>query len=626
MGKVKLFIYLFLLLSFSIRASQPIQDSTTTYTFQENWTNEVIFLAPIDIYPDYEGTKVIEEILNDSSTQFSSLDMVQKGKDIRYVWIRINLINASSNPINAILETCSSSDTSWVYDIKNKQIISSIRLIQNESIYSKLLPTYLNYYPFSLAPSETKTFYIRSHFLENTQPFHFNHITLRPADSTISSLFRKNTTQSVYTGMMFLLALISFFLFITFKERSFIYFGLLTFCYILYFLAINAILYNYIPFSLGQKYSLIHIFISGIVLFTGAFVSDFLDLKERLPKIYLIYTVLYIIVASSFHIVINFNLLSYNQMNFIQNLLLLVFILFTIVPVIILTRRKIKAGRILLYSLTILFVAAIIFQLSLLGVIPQSDWTRNSFQFGSLAFSSFLFYGLFDKISGMQSDRIRIKAEKDKTDELLFNILPEEVARELKENGSSRARNFEMASIIFTDFKEFTQISAQLSPEVLVKEINVCFEAFDVICEKHSIEKIKTIGDAYMAVGGLPVPSESSVSNTIKAALELQDFIIARKVENESKGKLGFQMRVGVHTGPIVAGIVGVKKFQYDVWGDTVNTAARLESTGEVNKVNISQITYETIKDEPEFQFTNRGKILTKGKGEIEMYFVEWKK
>ena len=156
----------------------------------------------------------------------------------------------------------------------------------------------------------------------------------------------------------------------------------------------------------------------------------------------------------------------------------------------------------------------------------------------------------------------------------------------------------------------------------MVNEVNTCFKAFDAICGKYKVEKIKTIGDAYMAAGGLPVPTDDSVKNTVLAALEMQEFISKRKKESDAQGKPAFEMRIGIHTGPVVAGIVGVKKFQYDIWGDTVNTASRIESNGEVGKVNISQATFDLIKNDSQFTFESRGKITAKGKGEIEMYFV----
>ena len=206
-----------------------------------------------------------------------------------------------------------------------------------------------------------------------------------------------------------------------------------------------------------------------------------------------------------------------------------------------------------------------------------------------------------------------------------MNILPTEIAEELKEKGRADAKSFEMVSILFTDFKEFTQTSENLSAEELVGEINICFETFDNICGKYGIEKIKTIGDAYMAAGGLPVPMDDSIKNTVMAALEMQAFISKRKSEKDMLGKPAFAMRCGIHTGPVVAGIVGVKKFQYDIWGDTVNTASRIESNGEADKVNISHTTYELLKEDNDFTFESRGKIEVKGKGSIEMWFVKSK-
>ena len=231
--------------------------------------------------------------------------------------------------------------------------------------------------------------------------------------------------------------------------------------------------------------------------------------------------------------------------------------------------------------------------------------------------------GFFIRSRYIKKSRDLISKEKDISENLLLNILPAEIAEELKSKGKADARNFDNVSILFTDFKSFTETSAKLSAQDLVSEINVCFEVFDGIMGKYGIEKIKTIGDAYMAVGGLPVPSEDSVKNTVLAALEMQAFISKRKVEMETLGKHSFEMRAGIHTGPVVAGIVGVKKFQYDIWGDAVNTSNRMESNGQVGKVNISKQTYELIKDDQQFTFEKRGKIQAKGKGEIEMYFVK---
>ena len=217
--------------------------------------------------------------------------------------------------------------------------------------------------------------------------------------------------------------------------------------------------------------------------------------------------------------------------------------------------------------------------------------------------------------------RNRVKKEKKRSDELLLNILPEEVAEELKAKGEANAKMIDEVTVLFTDFKGFTSISEKMSAEELVHDLNECFSAFDHIMEKHHMEKIKTIGDSYMAAGGLPTPNNTHAGDAVKAALEIAKFIEDGKAKKIAANSPYFEIRIGIHTGPVVAGIVGIKKFQYDIWGDTVNTASRMESSGEAGKVNISGATYELVKDK--FTCTHRGKIEAKGKGEVDMYFVE---
>jgi adenylate cyclase len=216
---------------------------------------------------------------------------------------------------------------------------------------------------------------------------------------------------------------------------------------------------------------------------------------------------------------------------------------------------------------------------------------------------------------------IIITNEKKRSDELLLNILPSEVAEELKAKGSADAKQFDDVTVMFTDFKNFTQISEKLSPTELVAEIHTCFKAFDNIIDKHNIEKIKTIGDSYMCAGGLPVANTTNATDVVIAAIEIQSFMQDHMQKRLGENKDPFEIRIGVHTGAVVAGIVGVKKFAYDIWGDTVNVASRMESSGEAGKVNISGATYDLVKDK--FRCVHRGKIQAKNKGEVDMYFVE---
>ena len=231
--------------------------------------------------------------------------------------------------------------------------------------------------------------------------------------------------------------------------------------------------------------------------------------------------------------------------------------------------------------------------------------------------------GIFNRYRYTQRTNKIISQEKERSEQLLLNILPEEVAEELKEKGEAEARHINQVTVLFTDFKGFTQMSELVTPQQLVKDLHECFSFFDRLCEKHGMEKIKTIGDAYMAAGGLPVENGTHAVDAIRVALAMRDFIAEGKARKIAAGLPYFEIRIGIHTGPVVAGIVGVKKFQYDIWGDTVNTASRMESSGAPGHVNISEATYALVKDEPDLVFTPRGKVQAKGKGEMEMYFVE---
>ena len=234
----------------------------------------------------------------------------------------------------------------------------------------------------------------------------------------------------------------------------------------------------------------------------------------------------------------------------------------------------------------------------------------------------FILIAVYSRLRYVRRSKTIVEKEKKRSEELLLNILPEEVAEELKETGQSKARTLRNVTVLFTDFKDFTSISAKLSAEQMVEEINFYFKRFDEIVAQYDIEKIKTIGDSFMAAAGVPIEQADAAKNAILAAIDMLEVVTDRNVVNARMDKPIFDMRIGINTGPVVAGIVGIKKFQYDIWGDTVNTASRMESFGEIGKVNISHSTYELLKDDPEFVFEPRGFVEVKGKGKLEMWFV----
>ncbi len=228
--------------------------------------------------------------------------------------------------------------------------------------------------------------------------------------------------------------------------------------------------------------------------------------------------------------------------------------------------------------------------------------------------------GLFNRYKYTKKTNKIIEAEKERAETLLLNILPAETAEELKTKGYATPKFYEKVTVLFTDFKGFTNIAEKLTPQELVEELNQCFIAFDNIIDKYKLEKIKTIGDAYMCAGGIPGANETNPIDIVKAALEIRDFMKVLGEEKKKQGKESWELRIGIHTGPLIAGVVGKNKFAYDIWGDAVNIASRMESSGEPGEINISGETQKLIIEY--FETTYRGKIKAKNKGEIDMYFV----
>jgi len=260
----------------------------------------------------------------------------------------------------------------------------------------------------------------------------------------------------------------------------------------------------------------------------------------------------------------------------------------------------------------------------------EADFRRFAYILGSLLFLLLALVGVswwFARRAGkrlssqnrqIQAQNQLIEAEREKSDSLLLNILPEEIAAELKTRGQATPRLYESATVLFSDFVNFTRLSANLSPEQLIDELNECFLAFDEICERNGLEKIKTIGDAYMCAGGIPVPNDTHAADAVRAALEMTAWLEARRHE-QPDAHLSL-MRIGIHTGPVMAGVIGKKKFAYDIWGDAVNLAARLEEHSEPGRINISGATAAAVKQL--FKAEHRGKKEVHNKGLVDMYFI----
>jgi len=263
---------------------------------------------------------------------------------------------------------------------------------------------------------------------------------------------------------------------------------------------------------------------------------------------------------------------------------------------------------------------------SKLKLVERTNFLRISgIGLASLLLISLLTYGRFraKKRSARQlaSKNEIIEQERKRSEDLLLNILPAAIAAELKEKNKAQARRFEEVTVLFSDFQNFTSIAEQLGPEELVEELDKCFKAFDHIIDQYEdVEKIKTIGDAYMCACGLSERA-SIPGNMVRAALHMQDYLAEYKAIRQRQGKPYFEARIGLHTGPVIAGVVGTRKFAYDIWGDTVNIAARMEGQSEPGRINISESTFQKVRYQ--FDCRPRGRIYAKNKGDVPMYFIE---
>ena len=257
------------------------------------------------------------------------------------------------------------------------------------------------------------------------------------------------------------------------------------------------------------------------------------------------------------------------------------------------------------FFIKILPVSLLYINILLLAILIMA---RKSLSF---ARERFLLEGIINKRTE------ELLSQKEKVDELLSNMLPKDTANQLKKTGKATTKKFDLVSILFSDIEGFTRIAEQMNPEMLVDELDKFFFKFDTLVEEFNIEKIKTIGDAYMAAGGIPDMNRTNPIEVVMAAIRIMQYMQQLKKEKE----YFWDLRIGIHSGPVIAGVVGQKKFSYDIWGDSVNTASRMESSGEAGKINISGSTYEYVKNF--FICEYRGKMPVKYKGNIDMYFVK---
>jgi class 3 adenylate cyclase len=498
-----------------------------------------------------------------------------------------------------------------------------------------------------LDQDQASTFYIH---VQSIYPLQIP-MSLSTKDEYVGNNRYHNLFWGVYIGIILFAILYNFFIFLSVREINYLYYIVFTFTIALFYLGVEGFGAAYI----WPKYPIVNLYLPALVSLTNVifvlFTFRFLQITKKQPITY--YLGWGILISKVSVILITF--MQFFQLAVILGQMLslfaVVYYIFAGVGALI---RKIPTARFFLLAWTSFCSLVIVAILASNNIIATNFFTMHGIFIGHMTEVLLLSFALADRINWLKSenenkqkriiiqmeenDRLQLKVnreleqkvaertaelqfQKDRSDELLLNILPEEVAEELKSKGHTDAKLIEHVTVMFSDFQGFTQISENLSPNELVSVINECFSKFDNIMQKYGIEKIKTMGDSYMAAGGLPSPNTTHAIDVVKACLEIQEFMVKFREKRIAKNLPDFEARIGVHTGPVVAGIVGIKKFAYDIWGDTVNTASRMESSGEVGRVNISETTYNLVKDVFECEY--RGKIDAKGKGQMDMYFVK---
>lgn len=357
--------------------------------------------------------------------------------------------------------------------------------------------------------------------------------------------------------------------------------------FVLFVFPIITIRVKHKAFAIG-RFKYITFFIYTWTLFLGVMIIT-MAILSLIDRGSLTMYALYIIIA-------NLALIMRHQDRVLLNLTSFLVISFSIIP---------------LYQDN--FEALFIHLLEAIGI------TITSFVVSTVIFNAYVRQVYTDKM--LEIKTAEIEKEKNRSNTLLNNILPEEIAKELKEKGTVKPRHFSSATIMLIDFKNFSTISKSLTTERLIAVLDFCFKKFDHISSKYNLEKIKTMGDAYLCVGGVPESNATHPFDAIGAAREILTFLEEWKTTQIANNEPYFEGRIGIHTGPVIAGVVGEKKFVFDIWGDAVNITARVETSGESGKINISQTTYNLIKQK--YKCIPRGEISTKNQEPLKMYFVE---
>jgi class 3 adenylate cyclase len=603
-------------------------------------------------FVDPARTLSTEEAMQ-QSFQKGEAEILNLGTIPHNVWIRFS-VNSHTEKKVYLEVRAPLLDTLQLYKVENGRPVLMFDGGMGKPFRQKPIESENWLFNLDLHDGGTHTYLLKVHSLF---PFQLP-VALSSKDAHTEYTQQHHLFWGLYIGVILFAFLYNLFIYLSVRERKYLYYILYVLGSLTFYLGLEGFSYQF----LWPRYPYFNYLLPVVICVTNIlvtlFTQNFLNITRQQAFEYFGSRILII----AFALTALANLAGGFSIGVVLGQSLSLFAcLFYITAGVRSYRRRVPSARYLLLAWTIFLVFVITFILTSNNVIAPNFFTTHCIFIGHMTEVGLLSFALASRINWLKSEneknqkeiirQLRLNEEiqleanrmleqkvrertaevveqrneavkqRQRSDELLLNILPKEIADEIKSTGAARARHFRNVTVLFTDIRNFTQLSEKLSPEAIVREINEFFSAFDQILEAHGVEKVKTIGDAYMAAGGLPIPNDTHARDVVLAALAIAGYVEEQKKKRVAAGKLFFELRIGIHSGSVVAGVVGLKKFAYDVWGDTVNIASRMESCGEVGKVNISTSTYELIRDE--FNCTYRGKFQAKNKGMIDMYFVE---
>lgn len=618
--------------------------------------------------------------LKDSTNELSPSSFINSGKTRYDKTVFKTITGPVVYWVQFSIQNSTDLDQDYIFNFENWSYIDlySGENFQEHKKTGHRVPYLKRHYSFSnknliketLQENETKDYIARMEYTFNNEKKPINlDFTVSARNIIDKNNFGELKWTSVFIGIYLIMLFYNFFLFLSTKDRTYLYylFMLAILTYAIYYNSgfLVSLLGFIEPFPDILSDYIKHI-LSPVLAIAGIwFTQKFLNVPDRYPKWNRYFNILTYILW----ITIPLQFIAYEMSLGLIGLFGLIGFISCLIIGIKSARAKYPSAIYFVIGFAFYILGLLIATWAILGIIPKNNFTFNySMPIGSTIQMVLFSLALADKINFLKKENIQkqkliidhlkenetlqtkvnreleekvqertaeikhqknqieiqkdaLEIEKNRAEQLLLNILPKKTATELKLHGKATPMFYKNASVLFTDIIDFTKIAEILEPTELVKLLDECFQTFDALISNNNLEKIKTIGDSYMCAGGILDQKGNSAANIVKAGLEMQEFLQEWNQKISSSSQIPWQMRVGIHTGPLTAGVVGKKKFAYDIWGDTVNIASRMESNGIPGKVNVSENTWELISTQ--FNGTPRGKIEVKNKGKLGMWFID---